>query len=73
MLTPAIRGHGVPTTLTSDGSEANEAAIKRDHERHGTHIIIRQVQYLNTMIEQEHRAVRRVTRPLLGFKAFAAA
>jgi transposase-like protein len=25
------------------------------------------------MIEQDHRAVKRVTRPMLGFKSFAAA
>ena len=72
-LTQAIRRHGVPETITIDGSEANEAAIKRYNETHGTHIIIRQITYLNNMVEQDHRAVKRVTRPMLGFKAFAAA
>ena len=59
--------------MTIDGSEANEAAIKRYNEAHGTHIIIRQVKYLNNVVEQDHRAVKRVTRPMLGFKAFDAA
>jgi putative transposase len=72
-LTPAIRRHGVPEIITIDGSEANEAAIKRYNEAHGTYIIIRQVKYLNNMVEQDHRAVKRVTRPMLGFKSFAAA
>ena len=27
----------------------------------------------NIVVEQDHRAVKRVTRPILGFKAFAAA
>src|SRR5262245_21843120 len=72
-LQQAIRHHGVPEKITIDGSEANAAAIKRDHEAHGTHIIIRQVKYLNNGVEQEHRAVKRVTRPMLGFKAFDAA
>ena len=72
-LTHAIRRHGVPETITIDGSEANEAAIKRDNEAHGTHIIIRQVKYLNNMVEQDHRGVKRVTRPMLGFKSFDAA
>jgi putative transposase len=72
-LTQAIRRHGVPATITIDGSEANEAAIKRYNEAHGTHIIIRQVKYLNNVVEQDHRAVKRVTRPMLGFKSFAAA
>jgi putative transposase len=31
------------------------------------------VKYLNNIIEQDHRAVKRVTRPMLGFKAFDAA
>ena len=72
-LTQAIRRHGVPETITIDGSEANEAAIKRYNEAHGTHIIIRQVKYLNNIVEQDHRAVKRVTRPMLGFKSFEAA
>jgi transposase-like protein len=72
-LKKAIRRHGVPKTITIDGSEANEAAIKRDNEAHGTHIIIRQVKYLHNIVEQDHRAVKRVTRPILGFKSFDAA
>jgi putative transposase len=28
---------------------------------------------LNNMLEQDHRGVKRVTRPMLGFKSFAAA
>jgi putative transposase len=72
-LTQAIHRHGVPATITIDGSEANDAAIKRYNEAHGTHIIIRQVKYLNNVVEQDHRAVKRVTRPMLGFKSFEAA
>ncbi len=29
--------------------------------------------YLNNMVEQDHRGVKRVTRPMLGFKSFNAA
>jgi putative transposase len=72
LLTQAIRRHGVPETITIDGSEANAAAIKRYNEEHGTNIIIRQVKYLNNMVEQDHRGVKRVTRPMLGFKSFDA-
>jgi putative transposase len=72
-LTQAIRRHGVPETITIDGSEANEAAIKSYNEEHGTHIIIRRVKYLNNIVEQDHRGVKRVTRPMLGFKSFDAA
>jgi putative transposase len=72
-LTKAIRRHGVPEKITIDGSEANAAAIRSYNEEHGTAIIIRQVKYLNNVVEQDHRSVKRVTRPMLGFTSFAAA
>ena len=72
-LTKAIRRHGVPEKITIDGSEANAAAIRGYNEEHGTAIIIRQVKYLNNVVEQDHRCVKRVTRPMLGFKSFDAA
>jgi putative transposase len=72
-LTKAIRRHGVPENITIDGSAANEAAIKSYNEEHGTAIAIRQIKYLNNIVEQDHRAVKRITRPMLGFKSFAAA
>jgi putative transposase len=72
-LTKAIRRHGVPETITIDGSAANEAAIKSYNAEHGTAIAIRKVKYLNNVVEQDHRGVKRITRPMLGFKAFDAA
>jgi len=42
-------------------------------QEHSTAIAIRQVKYLNNIVEQDHRAVKRITRPLLGCKSFAAA
>src|SRR5665647_1002225 len=33
-------------------------------------IIVRQVKYLNNIVEQDHRAVKRVTKPMLNFKSF---
>src|SRR5215472_11299642 len=72
-LKKAIRRHGVPEKITIDGSDANAATIKSYNEAHGTHIIIRQVKYLNNVIEQDHRGVKRVIQPMLGFKSFEAA
>lgn len=72
-LKKAIRRNGLPETITIDGSDANEAAIKRYNEEHGTTISIRQVKYLNNIVEQAHRGVKRITRPMLGFKSFEAA
>src|SRR5678815_5165377 len=50
-LIKAILRHGVPEKITIDGSEANAAAIRSYNEAHGTSIIIRQVKYLNNIVE----------------------
>ena len=31
------------------------------------------MKYLNNIVEQDHRAIKRVTRPMLNFKSFRAA
>ena len=54
-LKKAIRRNGLPEKITIDGSDANEAAIKSYNEAHGTAIIIRQVKYLNNIVEQDGR------------------
>jgi len=72
-LKKAIRRHGVPEQITIDGSAAHEAAIKRFNEEYGTAIEIHQIKYLNNIVEQDHRGVKRITRPMLGFTSFDAA
>jgi putative transposase len=72
-LTKAIRRHGVSATITIDGSEANTSAIRGYNEAHGTTIAIRQVRYLNNLMEQDHHAVKRIIRLVLGLKSFGAA
>jgi transposase-like protein len=73
LLKKAIRRTGLPETRPSDGSDAQAAAIPRDNEAHGTAIAIRQGQSLPNVVAQDHRAVKRVPRPMLGLKAFEAA
>lgn len=31
---------------------------------------VRQIKYLNNIVEQDHRAIKHRTRPMLGFKNF---
>jgi putative transposase len=31
------------------------------------------VKYLNSIVEQDHHTVKRITKPMLGFKSFQAA
>jgi putative transposase len=63
----------VPETITIDGSEANAVAVRHYNTEHKTTITMRQVRYLNNVLEQDHRAVKRITRPMLGFKSVEAA
>lgn len=72
-LIKANRRHGVPEKSPIDRRAATAAAIKRSNEAHGTTIIIRQRKDLQKIVAQDHRAVKRLTRPMLGCKAFSAA
>ena len=36
-------------------------------------IAVRQVKYLNNIVEQDHQHIKRITKPILGFKSFTAA
>ena len=65
--------HGVPEKITIDKSGANTAAIMSMQADSGLPIEMRQSKYLNNLIEQDHRAVKRITRPMLGFKTFRCA
>ena len=69
-LRKAINGNGTPEKITIDKSGANKAAINSHNSEHETDIDIRQVKYLNNIVEQDHRALKRLTRPMLGFKSF---
>lgn len=68
----AIRHHGVPEVVTIDKSGTNTAALatlnadKPDEES----ITVRQSKYLNNLVEQDHRNIKRQTRLMLGFKSF---
>ena len=69
----AIDLHGVPDKIMIDKSGANTAAIVSIQADSGLHIEMRQSKYLNNLVEQDHRAFKRITRPMLGFKTFRCA
>ena len=62
----AIRQQGLPEKVTIDKSGANTAALDALKEETGTEIEVRQIKYLNNPVEQDHRAVKRIVRPMLG-------
>jgi putative transposase len=69
----AIGQNGSPETVTIDKSGSNLAALHAVNAERETPIKIRQVKYLNNVVEQDHRAIKRITRPMLGFKDFRCA
>ena len=69
-LRKAIKCNGTPGKITIDKSGANTAAIECLDGEHEAGIRIRQIKYLNNIVEQDHRAIKRLTRPMLGFKSF---
>jgi transposase-like protein len=69
-LERAIDLNGVPAKITIDKSGANTAAIEGLRADSGADIELRQSKYLNNIVEQDHRAIKRIVRPIMGFKSF---
>jgi transposase-like protein len=53
-----------------DKSGANLAALEDINATRDQPVRIRQAKYLNNIVEQDHRAIKRRTRPMMGFKNF---
>jgi putative transposase len=77
-LSKALKRHGRPERIVIDGSQTNREAILscdtadqlQDRTRRDLKpICTRQSSYLNNRIAQDHRAIKRRTRPMLGFKS----
>lgn len=69
----AIDQSGAPETVTIDKSGANLAALKDINAEREEPIKVRQSKYLNNIVEQDHRAIKWRTRPMMGFKNFRGA
>lgn len=71
----AIAANGLPDRVVIDKSGANLAGLQAVNvilkfTAGGRTIEIRQVKYLNNILEQDHRFIKRITAPMMGFKAF---
>jgi putative transposase len=83
----AIGHAGIPDKVNIDKSGANLAALKSINKRFWvlcfligalklfilSFIPIRQVKYLNNIIEQDHRSIKKIIKPMMGFKSFDSA
>ena len=72
-LTKTIGRNVKPGLVNINKSGSNKACIKQFNYENNRRIKIRQCKYLNNIIEQDHRNVKRITRNMLGFKNFDSA
>jgi transposase-like protein len=61
--------------LISFDSESNPAYPSAVNELKNDRILpqnvsLRQIKYLNNIVEQDHRSIKRIVRPMLGFQSF---
>ena len=73
-----IDNNGVPEKVVIDKSGANNAGIENINclfflVFSWCFIEILQVKYLNNIVEQDHRFIKKITKPMLGFKTFHSA
>jgi transposase-like protein len=57
----SIAQNGVPETVTIDKSGSNLAALHAVNAERETPITTRQVKYLNNVVEQDRRTIKRIT------------
>lgn len=74
----AMAANGGPDRVVIDKSGANLAGLQAVNvilkfTGYGRTVEILQVKYLNNILEQDHRFIKRITRPMMGFKAFHSA
>ena len=78
----AIGTHGLPEKITIDKSGSNKSALKSINlfltllsvlSGVFLNIFVRDIKYLNNIVEQDHRGIKRIVKPMMGFKSFESA
>ena len=71
-LRRAMKNTRKPTKITLDAYAASHRAVREMKETGdlSQRVRVRSSQYLNNLIEQDHRRVKQRIRPMLGFKRF---
>jgi hypothetical protein len=69
----AMGANGDPNKVAMDKSGANEATIDEVNAGRDVPMVVHQVKYLNNIVEQDHRAIKQMTRPMLNSKTFQSA
>jgi transposase-like protein len=65
----------IPREITVDKNPAYPPAIDKlkNDKILPKNVGIRQIKYLNNIIEQDHRSIKRIVNPMLGFQSFRSA
>jgi IS6 family transposase len=65
----------IPRVITLDKNPAYSPAIQEliNKKSLPKETLIRQTKYLNNIVEQDHRFIKKITKPNLGFKSFLTA
>ncbi|HHT0595090.1 TPA: IS6 family transposase [Legionella anisa] len=78
----SIGSNGLPNKVTMDKSGANKAGIDTINLHLAllfmfgglfVQLTVRQIKYLNNIVEEDHRFIKKITKPMKGFKAFHSA
>ena len=70
-LERTINLHDLPEKITIDNSGAITVAIESSKADDCVDIPMRQNRHFNFISEQDYQFIKRVTRPMLGFKSFS--
>jgi len=65
----------IPRVITVDKNSAYPPAIDKlkNDKILSKNVGIRQIKYSNNIIEQDHRSIKRIVNPMLGFQSFRSA
>ena len=69
----AIQSNGTPKKVNIDKSGSNKSALDSYNKEYDTQIEIRQCKYMNNIVEQDHRHIKRHMKAAMGFKNFTSA
>ncbi len=71
----AFKNNGWPEKVNIDKSGSNISALKHFNKNKlkNEKIEVRKIKYLNNIVEQDHRFIKKRTKPMLGFKNFQSA
>ncbi len=65
----------IPRVITVDKNPTYPIAINelKNEKQLSKNVEIRQVKYVNNIVEQDHRSIKRIVNPMLGFQSFRSA